>query len=275
MTAARYSYNATSAGASLVRIDVDPRSVLSREFSELELKNLPFAAMQAANATGFAVRERWFDVITSVFDRPTDLTRKAPLVDKATKDKPYATIYLRDEAFKGTPPAKYLLAQVLGGTRRHKAFENRLITAGILPGGQFAVPGKGAELDGYGNIPGSRINAILSQLKARFDPLQNESQESRAKRQKREKKKGQRRGDYFAVGGGTTKGGLQPGVYQRVSTAHGGAVKTILAFVKPPSYQVRYDIFGLARGIYENQFPFHFERELAKAVQTSKFRGQG
>ncbi len=273
MTGPRFTYSAAGAGPSLIRIDVDPGGVLARQFTDLELKNLPFAARQAATATGFAVRERWYDVITRVFDRPTEITRKAPLVDKATKDKPYATVYLRDEAFKGTPPAKYLLAEVLGGVRRHKAFENRLIAAGILPANQFAVPGKGADLDGFGNIPGSRLNAILSQLRARFDPLQNETTTSRARRVKREKKVGSRRGDYLAVGPGAPNG-LVAGVYQRVSTAHGGAIKSILAFVRPPSYQVRYDIFGLAKGIYQQQFPFHFENELAKAVETSKFRGQ-
>lgn len=259
-------------GASLLRIDVDPSNVLAREFTELEQKNLPFAARMASNSTAFAVRDRWYDAIGQIFDKPTQLTRKAPLIQKATKERPYATVFLREEAAKGAPPAKYLLAQVLGGMRRPKAFENRLREKGILPAGMFAVPGKGIDLDAYGNLPGSRINQILSQLKARFDTQQNESDTSAGRRRRREAKKGERRGDYFAVTGRKANH-LPLGVYQRVSTGFGGAIKSVLAFVKPPTYRVRYDIFNLAKGVYEQQFPFHFERELAKAVQTSKFRG--
>jgi hypothetical protein len=258
--------------SSLVKIDVDPRGVFAREFTELEKKNLEFAARMAANATGFAIREQWKDKAASVFDRPTELTKRAALVQKATKDRPFATVFLRDES-ASVPPAKYLLSQALGGVRRHKAFERRLIDAGILPSNQYAVPGKGEPLDGFGNIPGSRLNAILSQLRARFDPKQNETATSAARRRRREAKLGQRRGEIFAVRPGKPNN-LPPGVYQRVGTAYGSAVKSVLAFVKPPSYQVRYDIFGYAKGIYTQQFPFHFENELVKAVQTSKFRGR-
>jgi hypothetical protein len=207
----------------------------------------------------------------SVFDRPTSLTLKAILYKKATKALPAATIFVRDEAFKGTPPAKYLLAQVFGGTRRHKAFENRLMDAGVLPRGMYAVPGKGATLDAFGNLSGGTINALLSQLRARHDSAQNESAESAGRRRRRQAKRGERAGDYFAPRPGSH---LAPGVYQRVSTGFGSGLKAILHFVRPPSYEVRFQIFGLAEGTYRQQFPFHFENELAKAIQTSKFRGQ-
>ena len=45
-------------------------------------------------------------------------------------------------------------------------------------------------------------------------------------------------------------------------------------FVRQPSYHVRYDIFGLAKGVYEQQFPFQLERELEKAVQNAIIRGR-
>lgn len=256
----------------LLRIAVDPGNVLAREFTALEQMNLSFAVMQAANATAFGVRQHWAETMPRVFDRPTALTLKAVLVSKATKARPAATVYLRDEAFKGTPPAKYLLAQVTGGVRRHKAFEKRLMDAGVLPRGMFAVPGKGATLDAFGNLSGGTINALLSQLRARSDSAQNETAESAARRRRRQAKRGERAGDYFAA---KTSGHLPAGVYQRVSTGFGSAIKSILHFVRPPSYTVRYEIFGLAERVYRQQFPFHFENELSKAVQTSKFRGQG
>lgn len=258
---------------SIVRAEVDPGNVLAREFTALERRNLPFAAIQAANNTAFAVRQRWAEIMPRVFDRPTALTLKAILYRKATKAKPAAEVFVRDEAFKGTPPARYLQAQVEGGSRRQKGMEKRLQAKGILPAGQYVVPGRGAQLDAHGNIPGSQVNAILSQLGARFDPLQNETDKSAARRRRREKEKGQRGGDFFALR--KQRGRLAPGVYQRITTGFGSAVRSVLRFVRSVSYRPRYPIFDLAEKLYRKEYPFHFERELAKAVQTSKFRGRG
>jgi hypothetical protein len=262
----------------VIRVDVDPGNVLQRGFTELEQRNLPFAVRQAVNQTAFAVRQRWMEVMPRIFDRPTALTLRAVLYRKATSARAGAEIYIRDEAYKGTPPAKYLQAQVEGGPRRLKGVEKRLQASGHMPHGMFAVPGKGVKLDAHGNIPGSQVNQILSQLGARFDPLQNETEKSRDRRRRRQAK--QRAGDYFAVGPrlrgkGKARGHLPPGVYQRLSTGFGGALRSVLHFVRTVSYRPRYPIFDLARKIYDRQFPFHFERELAKAVQTSKFRGRG
>lgn len=252
---------------------VDEDNLFGRQLTDLERTQLPFAAMRAANETGFAVRRRWSEIMPRVFDRPTPLTQRAVMIRKATKQRPGAEIFLRDEAFKGTPPAKYLQAQVEGGTRRHKGMEKRLQAKGILPAGHFVVPGRGAQLDAYGNIPGRQVNAILSQLGARFDPAQNETATSRKRRHRRLARKGTRAGDYFALK--KAYGRLVPGVYQRITTGFGSAVRSVLRFVRSVSYTPRYRIFDLAERIYAREFPFHFERELAKAVQTSKFRGRG
>lgn len=257
--------------ADLLRVSVDPDNVLARQFTALEQKNLPFAVMQAANNTAFAVREEWKRQMPRVFDRPTALTQNAILYRKATKQNLVAEVYVRDEAFKGTPPARYLMAQVKGGQRLMKPFENRLAAQGILPAGMHAVPGKGVQLDAYGNIPGGVMNRVLSQLGARFDPAQNETETSRGRRQKRDAKK--TRGDYFATNG--KRGGLRPGIYQRIRTGFGSGVAIILAFVRRATYQPRYRVYDLAERLHQKQFKFQFERELAKAVQTSKFRGQG
>lgn len=258
----------------LLKITVDPDGVTGRVFTDLERKNLPFACMQAANATAFGIRQKWAEVMPRVFNRPTPLTQRAIVYEKATKQKPFATVKVRDEASNGTPPARYLLAQVQGGQRLMKPFENRLSAhaQGILPSGTQAVPGKGAQLDGYGNVAGKELNQILSQLGARNDPLQNQTDISRARRHKREVKTGARRSDYFAVK--QKRGGLRPGIYQRVRTGFGSAVSIILAFVRKATYRPRYRIFDLAERMYPRLFAFHFENELRKALETSKFRGR-
>ncbi|MGH8075628.1 MAG: hypothetical protein ACREO4_16380 [Lysobacter sp.] len=254
---------------SLVKVAVDPERVFERALTQLERDQLPFAAVQAANQTAFAVREEWKGLMPRVFDRPTSLTVNSVLYRKATKQKPAAEVFIRDEAPKGTPPAKYLLPEVQGGTRRPKAFERRLQAAGVLPSGMFAVAGKGAKLDAHGNVPGSVITAVLSAMRSQFDPYQNATETSIKRRRARRRKRG---GDYFAIK--QTRGKLKPGIYERVGFAFGSAVRSVLFFVRSVSYRPRYDVFGQAQRIYTTQFPFHFARELAKAVQTAGFRGR-
>ena len=264
----------------MIRTEVDPGNVLARGERQVAALKVRELARQAANATAFAVRQRWAQVMPRVFERPTSLTMRAVLYRKATAARPAAEVFLRDEAFKGTPPAKYLQPQVEGGTRRYKGIEKRLQATGHLPAGMYVVPGKGAQLDAHGNVPARQISQVLSQLGARFDPQQNETDTSRGRRQRREAKRGQRAGDYFAVssrvgGKGRGRGHLAPGVYQRIRTGFGSALRSVLHFVKRVQYRPRYRVFDLAQRIYQREFPFHFTRELAKAVQTSKFRGRG
>lgn len=254
----------------LVRVEVDPGNLLDREFTDLERKNLPFATMQAVNQTAFATRQRWTEVMPQVFDRPTSLTMRAVLYRKATAQSLAAEVFLRDDAFKGAPPAKYLRAQVDGGARRQKRSEVWLQRAGILPPGMFTVPGQGANLDNHGNVPGSQITAILSAMRAQQDAYQNVTAASTKRRRSRRRRRG---GEYFAVR--QARGKLQPGIYERIDTGFGSAVRSVLFFVKNVSYRARYEIYGLAQKIYDGEFPFHFERELEKAVQNSKFRGRG
>jgi len=272
---------------SLVRIDVDADDLLGRQFSKLEREQLPFAVMQAVNATAFEVRNLWERTALRVFDRPTPLTRKAVLYRKATRERLYATVFIRDEAFKGNPPAKYLLAQVEGGSRRKKAFEILLQQKGVMPAGQFAIAGRGAKLDAYGNVAASEITKMLSQLGAQRDPLQNESQASRKRRGSvaaRQEYLGRDRsgavavrsravrrgGRYFALA--KRRGRLLAGVYERIDTGFGSAVRSVLIFSPKASYRSRYDIYGLAQRGWNKLMPFHFERELSKALASSRGR---
>ncbi|PJK03871.1 hypothetical protein CO615_00025 [Lysobacteraceae bacterium NML75-0749] len=257
---------------SFVRVSVDPGNVLARQFSSLEAKQLPFAAMQAVNRTAWEVRQAWMRQAQRVFDRPAQMTLRAVVYKKATKQKPWAEIKLRDEAFKGTPPAKYLLAEVQGGMRRHKRHEKSLQYAGILPPGMYTVPGKSAPLDAHGNIPGRVFTAILADVKASADPYQNATSNSRKRRRARQLKLGIRGGNYFAVK--HPRGRLQPGVYERLDTGFGSGVRTILHFVSSVQYRPRYDVFGYAEREYNRHFPFFFERELESAVANAVARGQ-
>lgn len=266
-----------------LRIEVDADSMLARQFSDLERTQLPFAAMQASNAVAFELRNTWKTTAQRVFDRPTPFTVNAVLYRKATKAKPFAEVFIRDEAAKGTPPSKYLLPQVQGGTRRPKGLETLLRSSGRggeawLPAGMFAVPGKGADLDAFGNVRSGQVRQILSQLSAGREAgyVSNETDRSRKRRR--------RRGvaDVFVLR--KRRGGLLPGIYQRLEMAAGDAarraigatsrIRSIFIFVRAPRYRQRYDIFALAQRQWNKLMPFHFNRELAKAVQTAVLRGR-
>jgi len=248
---------------SLVRIAVDADNMLGRQFSELERQNLGFAVMQACNATAFEIRQSWARSAGRIFDRPTTMTLRAAQYRKATRQKLYAEIYLRDEASNGTPPAKYLQAQVDGGQRRKKGFEVLLQQKGAMPAGMFAVAGKGTQLDRFGNVKAGQVSKILSQLGARQDGYQNETDASRGRRRSR----GRRGGEYFALQ--QRRGRLVPGVYERIDTGFGSAVRSVFIFTQGARYRPRYNIFALAQREWNRLMPFFFNRELEKAMQSS------
>lgn len=99
------------------------------------------------------------------------------------------------------------------------------------------------------------------------DPLSNESEASRGRRRRRYARQGRRDGNFFAL---TRKHGrLQPGVYERIVTGFGSAVRSVLHFVRAVQYRPRFHIFDMARKVYDRRFPQNFEIELAKAVRSS------
>lgn len=240
--------------------------MLGRQFSELERQNLAFAVMQACNATAVGIREQWAETAPRVFDRPTAMTRRAAQYRKATKQKLYAEIFLRDEATNGTPPAKYLLPEVEGGERRKKGFEILLQQKGAMPAGMFAVAGKGAPLDQHGNVRAGKISQVLSQLGARQDKYQNQTEASAKRRRRRGG------GELFVLK--DKRGRLLPGIYERYKFGAASIVRSIFIFTRKASYKPRYNIFGLAQRAWDKLMPFYFNRELAKALESSKYRGK-
>lgn len=246
-----------------IRIAVDPGDVLGRQLTDLEQSQLPFAVSQAANKVAYEVRERWKRQAPRVFDRPTPLTVNAAMYRKATKAQPYAEIFIRDEAFKGTPPSKYLLAEVEGGQRRRKGFERLLQSRGILSPTQFAVMGRGAQANQFGNVPAGQITKILSQLGAQRDRYLNQTAVSKKRRRG---KKNNRDGEYFVLT--KRRGVLRPGVYERIG--RGSGVRSIFIFTGTAGYRPRYDIFGMAEDTWKKLMPFYLKRELEKAMQTAR-----
>lgn len=238
-------------------------------------RSLGFALRNATNKLAFEIKDTWQHTANRVFKNPVPLTQSAVLVRTAgtgvrrsttgqmfrQSGSDNAEIFLRDEAFKGNPPVKYLFAQVQGGPRRHKGFERLLISSGAMPSNMFAVPAKGVQLDAFGNFPRGLLVQILSQLKSMFDPLQNETANSRERREKSQKRNRVRRSRYFAV---SKPGPLPMGIYERFPARKFGGQPTrmVMAFVRSPSYTPRYTVFDMAEKVIRRRG----ERILSEAV---------
>jgi hypothetical protein len=239
-------------------------SVLQRELPDWAARRVPSITRNALNDTVEEARFAEIDKIRGVFDRPTPFTQRAPLYRKATKDNLVAEVYVRDTPSGGSrPPSKFLGPEVRGGPRQHKAFELALIRAGIMRSDEFALPAIGQRRDAYGNLPGSLIVQILSQLRAMSEVgyLANRTAKSAA----RAKRKGTSR--FFvpqSSRGELGIGRLPRGIYTR----DGNRIRGVLMFVGRPTYRKRYDFgqasIAKASRVFEPYWMRHFYAELAK-----------
>lgn len=242
-------------------------SSLQREMPIWAQQRIPSITRNALNSTAEDAVGAEIDKIRGVFDRPTPFTERSvvfPRNLRATKDHLEAKIMLRDEASGGgTPPDRYLQAQIFGGPRKAKPFEKALRRAGIMQPDEFATIAIGYRRNAYGNLAGPTLVAILSQLKA-FSEVGHKMNETRRSRMRAG---AERKSRYFVPDEGSS---LRRGVYERV----GKRIKAVLIFVRQPTYRARFD-FGQAteakaRRVFAAYWQREFYRELQKATsQTS------
>lgn len=250
--------------AKVIHVQIDTRRLI-RSLDQAGRKQLPFATMQALNRTAFELRGAWGDEMRRVFDRPTSLTLNAVLYRKATRTVLMAEVFLRDEATKGTPPAKYLRPNVIGGARSARPHEKLLRLAGVLGPSEYVAPGRGVQLDAAGNVPAKVISAVLSDLTASRDPQRNSTRQSRGKRARRKKARG---GVYFY--NRARRGNLPRGIYERIGTGFGSAVRSVLCPVSSVSYQQSYDVLRIADRLFAERFPQVLDQELRRALASAR-----
>lgn len=246
-----------------VRIDV--RSDIGELISKLrnvQREQLPFAIAKAVTGTAQVVKKALNTEMLYAFDRPTPYTLGSLYMSPATKAIPVAKVWLKDDAGKGTPAAKFLLAEITGGGRRYKRFENALIARGLLPHGMFAMPGSAAKIDAFGNMERGQLMQILSAVGAA--EMRAGYQANRTARSA--KRKGRNLAEYF-VG---HPGGKALGIWQRVGFAHGSAVKPVAIFTRAPVYRVRYRFQEIAAQVVSEEFASQFNMAYAQAIATAR-----
>ncbi len=283
----------------MISSQIDARG-LTANMTNVELQQFPFALVNALNETAYQVREAWQDKIPQVFDRPTAVTMNAVVYDKATKDRLYAVVGLKgsrggsaarpwwDYAGYKISPAQYLAHNVQGGERPAKKSEVLLRRAGVLGPNEYIAPAEGMAVDEHGNIKGGVIQGILSDLQASFDDKNYSSRDSRRRRLNRGSRTGGKRGPgeggvlaamkeaerqkrgavYFY--NRQKRGRLPRGIFQRVLTGFGHALRMALAIVSTPKYPARFDVFGYSQRVWDTSFPRNFKLWMERAMATRR-----
>lgn len=232
-------------------------------------KQVAFATAKAITKTAQQTREAEYAEMKRVFDRPTGYTLNSLYVKPATKATLEGRVWLKDDVFKGTPAAKYLLPQITGGMRKHKRFERALIQSGIMPAQYYAVPGSAAPLDAYGNLTAPFIVKLLSYLRAFGESgyKANMTDIGRARTNKAMSKRIGGDAAYFVLHDAQRK---PVGIFQRIRFAAGSAIKPIVIFVKQPQYSLRFNFEQVAQRTIDQVFVPNLEVALNEALNTAR-----
>jgi hypothetical protein len=244
----------------------------------LAKKQIPFATAYALTQTAKDAQAAVEKELPKVFDRPTPYTLRAIRTSPATKRKLVAEVLIKDgktsagvSRDSSGKPVKSLFAQVQGGSRAKKPFENLLQARGLMPQGWYAVPGKSIPLNQYGNVPGSIITRVLSQLQAHsvFNMDRNESAASKGRQYRSKSKRLQR---YFVVMPGTSLGArLAPGIWERTSFGFGSSIRPLFIYVQQaPRYTKRLPFDAIVERTVAARIEANFYKGAQLAAQTAR-----
>lgn len=225
-----------------------------------------FASVVAVRRTGRYVVEQYKIKARQIFDRPRPYTVNAFYASSRGLPGRLAvtTVGIKDRASGGgTPASRYLQAQVTGGPRRQKRSERAL--SGRLHGSAgFWVPGPGAKLDAYGNVPRAMIRKIIAAVQSSIDAAPTAA----AARGRTSRGRGRRADRYFIPPPGSR---LHPGVWKESGARR--LLTPVLFFVKSVGYAKRFDFFGIGRRLVLERFPAELRLALAQGFNQPRLAG--
>lgn len=275
----------------MLSLEITGLDATSRRIRDVP-RQVRFATAQAINETAFAARLTVQTEMQSVFDRPTPWIQKSIFVKPAAPDRLEAQIYPRYMGGKSVDPSNVLQAEVYGGARKVKRSEKALQRIGVLPPGMVTVPGKGAPLDGYGNVSGPFLVRLLAYFEAFGEQgyRSNMSDKGRARLAKVNRVNGYLKAtgvQYFVSYGKGTRmtravngqgqlsrpdgqaQHLPAGIWSRTGT-HGSDIKPILMFVRAPRYGVRLRIRDVVEATVQRELPQRYAKWIGVAIATAK-----
>lgn len=217
-----------------INIDTRELEALRREINGFSERRMRAVVATALTRTARATREGWTRQLTSELDRPTARTIGAAGFRGAQADRLEASVFLKDQA-SGTAPAEYLRPQEEGGTRGLKKFERALVSSGAMPAGYFAVPGRGAVRDGYGNVSRGQLVAVIRALGQDFSPgYQRVISKNTARRLQAQARSGRK---YMAVlPEDAQRAKVSAGIYERMAD---GSRRAVFLYKNQIAYKKR------------------------------------
>lgn len=240
-----------------INIKIDDKK-LRNALSDLAEKDIRRASADAVTRLAFEGCASLREEMVRIFDRPIKHTLNAFYVKPAKRSDLTAEIRSRDYAPKGSAAIDYLMPQIMGGGRKMKKSEIALMQ---LSGGQYYVPGPGAEMDANGNMKPSQLVQIISRLGAFTGDKagQNMSEKTRLRLARQKKNARGQRSEYFI--GREGRNGRPTGVYKLAGPGH---VVAVLWFVKKnPRYRSIFDPIRIVEQAVER----HTDRVLASTLR--------
>lgn len=249
-----------------VAVTVDADAILA-QVGDMAARQVPFALARSLTDTAMQARDALKDHTRAVFDRPKPWTVNAFRVIAATKTAMASSVAQKDV----NASREYLGREMVGGVRGAQAWETRIrasipaqkragkLVRGVLPraGERYAMPGRGAKLDRYGNWSRGEMNRVLSYLKAHtWDANANITDRSK------KRNKAWRRGNAYFL---PKTGRLPRGIYLRRGRSRD--ILPILIFTSDrPDYSQRFRPAEVARRIADERFEINLQHRLADAL---------
>jgi hypothetical protein len=241
-------------------------------------KQLPFILALSLTETARDVEFIMKRAMQSDIDRPRDFTINSLFSTRATKQNLEASVQWKDYASGGTAAGKYLRPIAEGGSRQLKRSESSLKRMGLLPAGYFLTPGRDAQLDQNGNIPGQVFVQMLSALRAFGEAgyTANKRQKQQEASYNRRARKAFQTGEvlqaqkanqtpWFIILPGSSSR-LAPGIYKRLKTKR----QLIFAIVRSPRYKISFPFTDIATKAAKERMPIQFDAAIVKAMATAK-----
>ena len=218
----------------MITIQVTGLRELLAQMDDAGKRQMPFAAARALTLTARQVAAAETAHIMAVFDKPTPFTQRAMGFTPASRTNLKATAFVKDLQ------AKYLQPGVDGGERQFKSFEQKFADG---DGVQVALPGRGTDLNQYGNISKAKIRRIARDVNT----------SGNAKR-------------FFQ---GKPKGGSMPsGIYARVN--NNTQITPLIVFASAAIYDKRFKFSEIGTEAVNANFETNLVASWQAAMRTAR-----
>jgi hypothetical protein len=242
---------------------VDMRN-LERRLSVLRTKEIPSAIRNTLNDMAFDLRGRMVQEIKKIFDRPTPIVQRLPMVKKGDNKTFKTELYLTDFAGGNTNrrSASYALIPHMTwqpNIRGRKGLELRLQRQGRIGANEWMMPAVGAKLDSYGNVSGSEISRMLADIGA-YNQYAGDAANTKLATLAKRKAAGR----YIWLGAGhALQHGRTRGIYKKIGRQ---IVPVMVVVKKAPRYAKRLKWNEVAKLYIARRIDYHAKRAIAQTI---------